>query len=373
MQSKIIDVNENFIYYNAQLTGERRSDPSDPITLIESNYNDISTTPILEKIEDYNLSIVRFKIPAPGYIFNWRPFDISSNNYTDPFYYVNMVFGDSNASDALDYKSYTITSPYNILNDIYPINTFDQFCEMINASLLASFTALKILEPTITATTAPYMVFNVDTQKFEMKGEIAWITGANIATIRFSTSLYERIPTLPASYAYTLTANNDWQIIIRNTGDNVNASGSLIKPSGQAPGSYFVLSQQSKSLSAMFDAEGLYLTTTMPVKAESLPQSTTSGGQASNNFIRVITDFQIDYASGDANEPYLQNYITYSLQNTNTRKIQFIGQGSLTNIEFRVFWYDRYGELFPIYIGDGQTMSVKFQFTKRKEIKYQKI
>ncbi len=369
MQSKTIDANENFIYYNAQLTGNTRTG-ADELDYIEANYNDTSTTPILEKIEDYNLSIVRFKIPAPPYIFDF-------GGTTNSQYFVGMILPGVlvvNPTVDLIFENWdlTIINSDQFFFGVYPIVAFQQFCNMINTALATCLIAAKVLDPSITVD-APYFVFNSDTQKFELRGESAWATTPNACpTIVISNAIYQRIPTIPANYYDNAT----WKLRISpNTGLNVNVSGSssFVKPPGQAVGDFFVITQQSLALASMFDAQGLYLTTTMPVKAESLPQSSISNGQASNNFIRVITDFEIDYSSGEANEPYLQNYITYNLQNTNTRKIQFIGQGPLTNIEFQVFWYDRYNNLFPIYVSDGQIMNVKFQFTKRKEIKYPKI
>jgi len=349
--------NEAYIYYNALMTNTYSY--LDPI---QANYTDLSTQPIINHMEKYKLAIVRFNVPIPRFLFN----------YTDNMTVVFSYGGN-------DYNEFLVYEPWSFdAASLDPVGTYvttyQQFCNMINTAMNAAFTACKLANPSLTQVVPPKVAFNVNTQKFEIFGTKEWVDGSVKPALYWNDELYNRIPNIPAKYY-----GSQYEIILANIGNNTNNTttikniGNYVNTSGNTIYNYntsgtWVVSQQSQNLGALFDCQGIQLITTMPIKSESIPLSSSSQGQASANYKRILTDYTINYDVGLESQPYFGGSFHYVLQNTNTRKISFIGQGILNQIDFQVYWYDKVGNIYPLTIDYQQTMSVKFQFSKKKKV-----
>lgn len=81
--------NESYAYYNGTLTNQN----TDKLP-IDAYYLDVATTPYINKKEDFQLTLVRFKIPAPATMFNFDTetlslkFTYSGNTYSQNLVYV---------------------------------------------------------------------------------------------------------------------------------------------------------------------------------------------------------------------------------------------------------------------------------------------
>lgn len=218
---------------------------------------------------------------------------------------------------------------------------------MVNTALTAAYTAAKSANPGLTPTVAPYLTFNHNTQVFELKGQSAWISGT-VPTLYFNTALYNRLTSLPAKVGVDFA-----EIVIQSVGYNIDGSGN------------FTMSQSSTNLNAFYDAQQIVITTTMEIKAESIPTSTLQTRNPGSNFRRILTDYNINYLGGGF-EP--GNYLYYNITNTNARRISFVGDNKLDKVDFQVFWGDKLGVLHPLLIGYDQTLILKMQFSKKKAI-----
>jgi hypothetical protein len=350
---------ESYIYYNCQQTNSSINNSLAYYYPQVVNYIDNQAIPIIESVQDYTVSVVKFQIPFPDLIFEFQ-------NAGDLF--VSFFYNFEYFSDDLTYVPWNLNTTTYGVGDQH-ITDFQQWCNIINTSLKTAFSNMKISYPALPQTEAPYVVFNNTTSKFEIWAQNQWIGGP---LLYFSNDLFNKIPTIPAIWT---TSAEGYQILLNNFGNNVynNPGGHIIPSLTTSVGAsgYFIVSQQSSVLGALFDPQGILFTTnSLPIKTEFLPLSTVSQGQASSNTRKLLTYFQL-YYDQELSVPssYQSQYIEYSIQETDATKISMIGQGPLNTIDLQAYWWDKYQNLYPIKIYANQTFTCKLQFSKIKKVR----
>jgi len=172
LQVKEESDNQNYIYYNLRI-----SNPIESNEVIPTVYSSTRVEQILDKCNDYKLSVIRFQLPAnfPLFIYPEDPnlFQVKLTNAGDTVI-KNLVYTQK-------YETY-------IERGIYYIN---HFIEIINKSLQDAHADMLVLNPGITYD-APFFVYdpNVAT-KIYLVAPVEYLDGnLNNITLSLSSKLF---------------------------------------------------------------------------------------------------------------------------------------------------------------------------------------
>ena len=334
----------NNIYYNIRIEndGSKLFQPA--------NYSVNRTSPVVDKPNDYELAVVRFSVPAsniPIMVWGSLPFDPKTN----PSSKINK-FSVSMAFDGLTITKTLVFLQNSSGNDFYgdTIWNYQEFIDIINVGLFDAFTDLKVAKPSAPPTQAPQISYDPKTRLCSLYAEQTYNTGSviNLApvvpTIRvyLNTELYSYFPSLQ-SFEQEENDPSAHQILIKNNfGNTLTLNG--------AP--YFQMEQEYSTLALWNDFS------TIVFETDSIPVSPEYQPTQNDTTRRLITDF----------EP---------LEDINNREqFQYFGSGwkryydlmsayPLNTVDIKAYWEDKNGQLYPIYIGTHEVLTMKILFRKK--------
>jgi hypothetical protein len=335
----IVKDGEDNVYYNVRVYNPDN-------TLIKAEFSEIRVQPILEDPSQYELAVVRFKVPALTIpIFLWPKLEsgVEDNDY----YKITFSFGGVDYTQGLEFIPNAVGPP------LYgpSIWNYQEFINIINVGFEKCFysdypTNTVLRFPGAPPTEPPFMTYDAETTLCSIYAEQTYESQTTTPTIDmfFNIPLYTLFPSFP-TFDFTEDPKT-YQVLIKNTKTNSTTYNGL---------PYFINEQEYTTLflwnsfqSIVFESDRI------PVESEYLPSQT-------NVTRRVITDF----------EP---------LESVNNRQaFQFYPQGPLRyydlksnyplrNIDIRVFWEDREGNTYPVYVDQGEIFSLKILFRKKREL-----
>jgi hypothetical protein len=323
--------NSNHIYYNIDI---RKPDDGKDLPY-QAQFNETRVEPVLYNPSDYELAIVRFSIPAQNIpIFLWKEnsFSVSIKYLTFTFTTV-LQFIPNSSGGSYDYYGKSIWN-------------YQDLIDSINVGLLASFNAFVAGTPAFGGkpTLPPYMIYTASTELCALVAPIAYDTTiANPVYIYFNNNLSNYFPALPNFGTADLILTK-W-IRVKNNFNNKSTIGG---------NDYYTMTEEYSTLFLWNDLQKILLETdTIPTLPELL-------GSQTNKTRKIITDF----------EP---------LSSINDRStIQFFPQGALrfydlisnyplTNMNVKIYWADKAGTQYPIYLNNTDNLTIKIYF-KRKGV-----
>jgi len=323
--------NSEHIYYNIDI---RKPDDSKDLPY-QAQFNETRVEPVLYNPSDYELAIVRFSIPAQNIpIFLWKEnsFSVSIKYLTFTFTTV-LQFIPNSSGGSYDYYGKSIWN-------------YQDLIDSINVGLLASFNAFVAGTPAFGGkpTLPPYMIYTASTELCALVAPIAYDTTiANPVYIYFNNNLSNYFPALPNFGTADLILTK-W-IRVKN---NFNNKSTIVG------NDYYTMTEEYSTLFLWNDLQKILLETdTIPTLPELL-------GSQTNKTRKIITDF----------EP---------LSSINDRStIQFFPQGALrfydlisnyplTNMNVKIYWADKAGTQYPIYLNNTDNLTIKIYF-KRKGV-----
>lgn len=128
-------------------------------------------------------------------------------------------------------------------------------------------------------------------------------------------------------------------------------------------GTHIVLEQELSTIDTWCPVNGLVFTTnTLPIVINQFNANSTINGERPNpeagaDFALVITDLQSNQQGYKPNLIYTPT--------AEYRRVDMTGNLGLTNIDIRVFWRAKTGQLLPMKLGCGVTSSIKLLFQKK--------
>lgn len=344
----------SYLYYNIDIANET----NDQFKL--ARFDETRTVPILDVAQDYELSIVRFKVPTstiPKMV--WPGNDIFKitmtwRGVTKSAFLINTALTVPLYNEPVTFSYQNICDIFNVaMKDIY-----DQFA--------ATFPGPFPPNPDWIQYTfeRPFLLFNPDTLKFEFRVlyETPNYTDPPAATKSFGN--WSRNPTDPSNridlffneslgnllknfyYNYNIASVDErFLFIIENYNNNI------IDYVGIITEKVYLFKQEIVSLSSINDFQSLiFRTVTVPVEYELI-------GSQRNILSRILTDFDVD------NSDLETDYILYFPQGP-LRYYPLNSTSELRNFDVQVFWKDRFGNEFPLYLAPRDTLSIKIQFRK---------
>lgn len=405
--------NEDVIYYNCVSYGT--SGPGQPST--DAEFEETRTQPFIKNPQDYFMSIVRFSIDAanvPLFICPviYNPLNINDINLTP--YRITFVCNGVEYGVNLRYipnddyplpKPPTAAGVQDTSDYYYFVYYYSIMIRMINTALTTAFAQVKAANPFLAGVPDPYAIYNTTTEKVSLIFPNVTIAGVNVFEVQYPNPL-TNIPaygtTQPANTCYLYVNNllypflesietflgiespNDgiFLITVRDTKNNyyypeqnapnVPASQTLINFTNindtytVAP-NWFILTQQYGHVTAWNSVSSIVFFTQMPIQHEFIPSF--NNVNPSNSYLGasstpILTDFVPDITrAGEQRTRF--NYIPTGPY----RLIDIKSTVPLNKIQFKIYWVDRFQNLYPMKITFGQTNSVKIMFIKKSYYK----
>lgn len=342
---------DNNVYYNIKIVnrGDPTSNNKSKNSLAVYSVN--RTSAILENPSDYELAVVRFSIPStniPIMVWGNSPYnrDTNPSSKVDK-YIVSMEFNGTIISRPLVFIP-------NADDDLYgnTIWNYQEFIDILNVALQECFVDLKATEALAPPSVAPNFTFEPKTQLCSLYAPQTYDTGNPSITpypppptirVFFNTALFELFPSLQSYGSDTFGSPLNYQILIKNNYNNQATIGGV---------PYYFMEQEFSTLELWSDLQKIvFETDSIPVESEYQPTQ-------NDTTRRIITDFEPEEGINDR------------------QKIQYFGYGwkryydlkstyPLNSIDLRAYWEDKDGQLFPIYLGQDEALSMKLLFRKK--------
>lgn len=348
---------------------------------IKAAYTETRSTPVIRNPSEYYLSIVRFQIPAddvPIFIFRPIPGTPTSGN-TNPnagIYTITLSFGATVSQIPLVWiptstpglfptpTSWLTINENNFL--YYAVYSYQHFIDIINNALLGAYTLMPGgSPPKLAGAPAPYLIYNADTKIISLIAHRSFdpvFAGGPTINIYFNNPLYDFFTNFENIYGGSMAADGkNYQILVKNNQNN------LYTPPGGAA-NFYEMKQEFAALYAWNDLTNVVITSTqIQVNPEGTPPAQVEvssdigavGGTTSNS-LQILTDFQPLANIG----PEFRENLQYFPQGE-YRLVDMLGRSPLTNIDLTIYWTDRLGTLFPLYITPGKCASFKILFRKK--------
>lgn len=355
-------------------------------TSIDAEITEIRGESIIDNPEDYFLAISRFSIPlystclinCANYIRAGQN-DINLTNFSFTLGYN----GFTSAQTFLEYiptyinKKEIPTSPVPntgaLQLDYYKLYNYITFIRMCNIALKAAFDNLAS-QTTLplngnSPAAAPYFIYDAPTQLISLICQkVNYInTAANPIFIYFNSIL------APFLYSIAYTDNQDSPrtdtINYFNVTDNYN--NTLQNDPVVNIGVCLQFQQEYISLDYWNSFKSLIITSnTLPIKPEATPPGPRSSlilqnqlNSSNINSRLILSDFQPDllklagqFSSIASYQPGFSDY----------RLINMYSSQPIRKINIILSWVDTYGNIFPIYLNQGNTASIKLAFIPKK-------
>lgn len=336
----------NHVYYNMTIT----NNTTQPILAQKTDFRNVS---IVDKIEDYELSIIKFSIPTSQLPiiqnFPTGATGISQNTGLS----ITIVRGASISQRFLIYV------PIDTSGQSY-IYSYKTIIDMINSALSLAWTDIAGVG------NAPYMSFDSSSQLFSIF--YSNLNLGNFVYIWFNSNLAYYFPSFPFTYYNTVPfaiANNGLYARLPNDDQH---SPNEVNP---LPTGMFQVLQEYPSTISLYTPRSLRIVCgTIPTRAEMIPVSIPSGqlvpeniqsSSNNDNTQKILTDFDLPLNNAIAD---LRPFITFT-QVAPYRRIDIISQGELRIFSLQIFWVDAYNNLYELYFDPNQSVTMKFMFERK--------
>ena len=340
------------IYYNIDIY-------NDPVKnnekIILAKFDESRTVPLIENPNDYELSIVRFSIPAQNIpILIWPGDDV---------FKISIEWKGFTASSFLQFSGQGL-NVYGLA-----IYTYQELCDIFNAAFLDIHVQLTNQFPGPLPGTEDWLFYAYKPVKylydpnkfiFEIPYETP-VTKGNWDTkvlpsdpiqIFFNREMAKLI----RGHQFSVnTSDNDkfFKLEVGNNGNNIvlDQDGELV----------YKLKQEFVTLSSINDLDNIiFRTSKVPVVSEYL-------GSQTNQTQQILTDFELlqeNSFDGSDIQFFPSGPLRYYPLQTNT---------DFRDIDVQVFWKNREGSEFPLFISPGEKCSIKIQFRKVPAIVFEEV
>jgi len=309
------------IYYNARISSDRGDGQNLAV------FNENRVVPILQKASNYELAIVRFSVPTTQIpMFYWK-----TNYWSLTLRYNNV-----------DYLQYLQFIP-NTTTNVEAVFEQQSFVDSINNAFKASFLALKTANPGIASDFEPIMYYDVVSDLITMNVQQNYLVD-NI-DIFFNNPLNTLLYSFQNFFNQEPPSQQVYRIIVADRG-GLNGSTLNGQPS-------YLMSQEFPTTFTWNTASKIrFETSSIPVVRE-------LDGAQTNKSSALLTDFDLPGDQRYSREPL----IFYPVGPL--RFINLSSDDALYRIDIQVFYQDKEGNKFPLYLVNGEDLSIKMLFRKR--------
>ena len=299
------------------------------------SYSSTNIGEILGQGNLYDVAVKKVRFPVSSIPLRKR--------FLDNMYSLSMNVGNS----VIGYTQFLLNADsYNGTTYLY---SYQNYCEMINAAFSRAFAALKIANPLLISTLAPYIKFNAVTQLFSIVFPNTYVTD-NI-NIYFNNSLnwlfnynsvrctLDKYDPFPPSISYPPI--NDYQITL---------SGFYVQDS-----TYNYIQQNYSTTSNLTDFKSFVLQTSMPIIPNQ--HGTYLNDTIINNgaFSFILAEIEIAGVSQSGSIMWEANAIEWH---------HILESNPLKKIEVQIFYTNTSDQIFPLPYEMNFSSSVELIFRR---------
>jgi hypothetical protein len=314
---------QDSIYYNIEIGGTPNNTPAQfKINRVEE---------ILHNPRDWTINVESFRVPL--YSVPLFQFLLADR------YRVTLEYNGSSVTKTLQYiPSGSGSVPINF----GPVFSYQQQIQSYNFALLDAYNDLKVLEPLMPATKAPYITLKGNL--LSLNAETAYESNLpNPIKIFFNKAAEEQFTNLPTFFE---TADRIQYLIVNQY---TNLSGGI-----------YTMTQSTEGISTWAKLNRiLFETNTIPVDKQLI-------GSSADLQIQIIEDFIVNQ---DPNRPLDLVFAPQGPLRINTLTSNF----PLTSIDVNIRWFSDDGDSQIILLPSNTKASIKLRFTKRSTLDLQNI
>jgi hypothetical protein len=355
VKTKIPTLNyRQFKYYNMIIDNpiQRLVDTDiDRINIMRpAKLNITNSDPILDKPNEYELSVVRFKIPSsiPLFIFD-------TTNLDPTVFQIQITYSYYFGQGDVDYFYVNKTIEYENFNGenypyTYGINYIQHFLTIVNQAIEDAGDDIRDEIETegipVPRFDAPKFKYNTDSDLIVLEIDRDFMV--NQLQLRMSKPLHRTFfQTLPVRINDSL--NNPFRPIIEFL--PVLYSPSSLEDLIQVEDPFITITSEFP-VGALFNQikEIIFESDTIPVGAEYIQSS-------NNQQRRIVSDFTPEQDIGS------RQYYTYSPPIY--RFYDLLATDPMYNMDIQIFISYTTGEVFPLYLQPGEVATIKFMFKKK--------
>ncbi len=332
------------------------------------------TTPIIEKANDWLMSVVRFDVDSSAIPINLPLMfidpitGIPSTTQTRSTVFITYHGGTFSAD--VNYVPPPLILPPLNLPAIYDYQTWLDF---VNTALAAALTASGA------PGSPPLLIFNPVTGLINLYVDENYIpaAGANKIVIGINQVMYQYFNNFEYIYSPStgLTNNAPFYFLkFKITDSNtlkMPAVGSRAGLPNAVQGStvppvltnLYMYSQLAPGTGAWSSLRSIILTSNLiPYQVETITSNPgLNANYASSNLFPIISDFLVPMERNVTEFRLVNEY----LPTAEYRRVNLVGNGPLNTIDLKMYWTDFQGNIYPLYLQTSAGMSVKILFERK--------
>ncbi len=345
---------------------------------VPAEYNKSKTLPILDNCSDYYCSVVRFEIPLDSVPLYIMPIIPNQPNNDLTIYVVGFTFSGVTYSQNVMYlPDNNILLPHNngsgfqnqpfmVIDPYYYVFTYQNLLNSINAAIDGLWLVSGLSGASPSGTCPPFFSFDAASQLFSItipQELIPGTSGEVDASLFINSPLQTLFNSFELSFndtdhkGYNQPYGADFFFIFNDFINNV------VETFSGCAGNYITYTQEYPTTQNWVSLRKLLITTnTIPIQSEFVPTFNMNGSQKSDaGSLNILTDFtpQIETLAGASRT------IAYYVPTSQYRLIDMKASRPLYNIQLKILWQDKSGNLFPVLISVTQQASVKLAFLKK--------
>jgi hypothetical protein len=342
-----------------------------------ATFKETRNVPILDKASNYEMSVVRFTVPGsdiPIFVFQY-----DNQSPPQPVYKVNFryEFAPGQFKNFAEYVPIINRNIPNVLNQQAIANyiySYQFFLDMINAAINTAFVAMKAAYPAITQTKTPFLAFTSENiialhyqQSFSTTPAIKFYLSQSLVNFMPSFN-YTGYIILDNPNGNPLGQNDPPAAVQPNNNQFLafwlpfvdlgnNFISQIYPPNSNHLNDYpgFINRQEFPTLYAWNDVRGLtFITYNIPVLSDAI--SNTDSRNKDLTF-KVLTDFELNTQNG----PEARSNISYN-PTAEYRIKDLISDAALRTTDISIFWNDKQGNLYPLYIAPNDAITIKIMY-----------
>lgn len=307
-----------------------------------------SNKPYVKDMENYQIGVVRFRVPTWGFpVFTFRQ--------QDHFISYTGLLG---SSTPVLLKYLSTQNGDGFIDADGPIFSISQYVQMLNRGLAAAFNQYKIQFPADLTLTCPWIEYTRQTQLtvYANYGEYASEDLRVVVSPVISRLLRGQTFTYPPG-----TAKIDESPTLQIRVNPTHPSNVVTKLFGLSPTQCIEMVDQFPSTASWYDPIRIVVTSgRIPISSE----STVSDSIVSASFSNVLTDFEIIRETAGVSST---GYVQYVTDFSGVRLYDIKGRGALTTMDFQMSTINQFGETQPIFLPYNTDAEIKLTLRRRRE------
>lgn len=291
---------------------------------IPAEINTQFTQAIIPKGSDYELSVIRMNIPSGSIPI--------LDGWDDTEYSVSIINGGTFTQNLVFIPRFS--------DGTRKIYIIDHLIAILNAALTAANAASGLLTP------APFMRYDSATRLCILWAPATFYSNAALGPrLIFNGALFFNL-FAQLDMEYNVTTNL-CTMLIYNQGTNARTIGATAG---------FDMVQNRSTIGDIQELSGFVITTSMPISYE----FKYAEGLSQQQSTQILTDYLVS-RNNDSTTQLQYEY----LPTAEYRMTDIFSDSPITQLNFKVFWFERLEVLNPLYVSSGRSFGMKLLFRKK--------